>query len=134
MRVQSLEFSNVRSFRDFIAWQKAMDLTKLIYSKTAKFPKNEDYCLTSQIRRATVSVSSNIAEGSSRKSTQEFIRFLNIAYGSLSEIESQLLTAEMLGYLIPDDIKEIFLLTSEIGKIINGLIKSLGLKKLNSEL
>ena len=130
MIVQSSEFrvqkeGNVRSFQDLLAWKKSIDLVKPIYKLTSKFPKSEDFNLTSQIRRATISVSSNIAEGSSRKSKQEFIRFLNVSYGSLSEIESQLLVSKELEYLSDKELKEIFNKTSEIGKIINGLIESL---------
>lgn len=116
----------VKNYRDLIAWQKSMLLIKEVYEVAKLFPKDEQYALTSQIRRAVVSVASNIAEGSSRKSTQEFIRFLNITYGSLAEVGTQLEIAIMLGYI--KDAEETFLLIDEIEKIVSGLILSLDKK------
>lgn len=83
----------VQSYRDLIVWQKAMDLVKLVYDLTDKFPKEELFGLTIQIRKAVVSVPSNIAEGQGRSSTKEFLRHLSIAYGSLMETETQNLIA-----------------------------------------
>jgi four helix bundle protein len=115
----------VQSYRDLIAWQKAMDLVNAVYCCTQTFPKAETYGLVSQLRRAAVSVPSNIAEGHARQSTGEFKQFLGHAYGSLMEIETQILIAERLGYL--DSTKSVSLLerTAEIGKILNGLLRAL---------
>jgi four helix bundle protein len=83
----------VQSYRELIVWQKAMKLVQSIYSLTKDFPKEEVYALTSQIRRAAVSIPSNIAEGQGRDSTKEFLHHLSIAYGSLMEVETQILIA-----------------------------------------
>lgn len=89
----------VQSYRQFIAWQKAMDLAEEVYRATRTFPKEELYGMTSQLRRAVVSIPSNIAEGQGRQSTGEFRQFLGNARGSLLEVESQILLAERLQYL-----------------------------------
>ncbi|HKC66104.1 MAG TPA: four helix bundle protein, partial [Pyrinomonadaceae bacterium] len=88
----------VRNYSELIVWQKAMDLVEGIYAATKQFPKEEIYGLTSQIRRAAVSIPSNIAEGQGRKSINEFLHHLSIAYGSLREVETQILIAERLLY------------------------------------
>jgi len=80
----------IKHYRDLVAWQEAMRLVKLVYRLTMNWPREEQYGLTSQLRRAAVSVPSNIAEGYGRRATQGFIRFLNIAHGSLMEVETQL--------------------------------------------
>ncbi len=115
----------VQSYRQLIAWQKAMELVKQIYNLTKSFPKEEIYGLTSQIRRAAVSVPSNIAEGQGRDSTKEFIHHLSIAYGSLMEVETQVLIAESLNYLKSEETSLILEKTAEVGRIINGLSHSL---------
>lgn len=89
----------VRSYKDLIVWQKAMDLVELVYHLTKLFPKDEQYGLSNQLRRAAVSIPSNIAEGQARNSTAEFRNFLSIARGSLAELETQLLIAERLNYI-----------------------------------
>jgi four helix bundle protein len=122
---------SVKNYRDLIAWQKSMLLVKNIYDLTQQFPKDELFGLTSQIKRAVISVPSNIAEGSSKKSTADFVRFLNIAYGSLAEVGTQVEIAEMLGFINKQE--EIYKQVDEISKIISGLISSLN-KKLNSQL
>lgn len=115
----------VQSYRQLIAWQKAMVLVKHIYSLTKKFPREEIYGLTSQIRRAAVSVPSNIAEGEGRDSTKEFRHHLSIAYGSLMEIETQILIAQSLNYLHSEETSLILEKTAEAGRLINGLSRSL---------
>jgi len=115
----------VQSYRQLITWQKAMELVKQIYNLTKSFPKEEIYGLTSQIRRAAVSVPSNIAEGQGRDSTKEFIHHLSIAYGSLMEVETQVLIAESLNYLKSEETSLILEKTAEVGRIINGLSHSL---------
>lgn len=87
----------IRSFRDLIAWQKAMALARLVYKASTDFPDSERFGLVPQIRRAAVSIPSNIAEGYGRRRTQEYIRFLDIAKGSLCEVETQMILAHDLG-------------------------------------
>ena len=93
----------VKSYQDLIVWQKAMDLVTEIYRITKNFPKEEIYGLTNQMRRAAISIPSNIAEGHARKSRAEYIRFLSIAQGSRAELETQILIAVRLGYLADDE-------------------------------
>jgi four helix bundle protein len=115
----------LQSYRQLIAWQKSMELVKGVYHATKEFPKEEIYSLTNQLRRAAVSVPSNIAEGQGRDSTKEFLHHLSIAYGSLMELETQILIAAGLDYLTEAE-KNLFLeKTAELGRLINGLTRSL---------
>ena len=117
--------NKVNSYRDLQVWQKARLLVKDIYLITKSFPKEELYGLTSQIRRACISVPSNLAEGSSKGSTKEFLRFISIAYGSLAEIETQLYLACDLEYICSNNLDALIEKTSEIGRMLNGLDRSL---------
>lgn len=121
----------VQSYRQLVAWQQAMELVKLVYRATQAFPRVEIYGLTSQLRRAAVSVPSNIAEGQGRKSTKDFLRHLSIAYGSLMEVETQILIAQEQIYLTPQQAENLLALTARTGRLINGLSNSL-LKKLDT--
>lgn len=112
-------------FKDLVAWQKAMDLVTEIYKVTDDFPKREVYSLTDQIRRAAVSIPSNIAEGQAHYSRREFLHFLRHAAGSLAELETQLLIAERLQYLDHPSTTELLQRVHEVGRILNGLIASL---------
>jgi four helix bundle protein len=114
-----------QSYRDLIAWQKGIELVAAIYRATQTFPKEEVYGLTSQLRRAAVSIPSNIAEGQGRKSKPEFRHFLHNAAGSLMEVETQLTIAAVLCYLSQDKEAALLQQTNELGRIINGLILSL---------
>lgn len=96
----------LKTHKDLDVWKEAMDLAKEIYLLTSKFPKEEVYGLTSQIRRSVVSIPSNIAEGAARNSSKEFIQFLYIALGSLAELETQLLLSETLGFINSSNIFE----------------------------
>ena len=116
-------FAMVQSYRDLIAWQKAMAMVTHVYEITKVFPDDEKFGLTSQMRRCAVSVPSNIAEGHSRNSQAEFRRFLSIARGSNAELTTQLMIANNLGYL-PDSTTSLKMV-DEVGRIISGLIKSL---------
>lgn len=116
----------VNSYKDLIVWQRAMDLVSKIYGVTKKFPREELYGLTNQIRRSAVSIPSNIAEGQARQGTAEFRNFLSIARGSLAEVETQLLIAADLSYLSDSDLKAILEIHTEVGKMLNGLLRSLG--------
>jgi len=115
----------VRSYRDLIAWQKSIDLVTEIYRCTQTFPRTETYGLISQLRRAAVSVPSNIAEGHARLTTGEFRQFLGHALGSLTEIETQIIIAERLGFLTPSKSADLSARTAEVGKVLNGLLRSL---------
>ena len=114
-----------RNYRDLVAWQKAMDLAEQVYQLTAEFPNEERFSLTSQIRRAVVSIPSNIAEGQGRFTQPDFRRFLSIAHGSVREVETQLLLARRLSYLGEAQIERVLELSSEVGRLIQGLAKSL---------
>jgi four helix bundle protein len=115
----------VRNYQDLIAWQKAMDLVQAIYKITATFPKEEIYGLSSQLRRAAISIPSNIAEGQGRKSKAEFLHHLSIAYGSLREVETQLLIAHRLAYLQQSELNGLMAAAAEIGRLINGLTNAM---------
>ncbi len=110
------------SYRDLIAWQKSIELVPAIYQLTKTFPHDELYGLTTQLRRAAVSVPSNIAEGQGRKSNGEFRHFLYTAVGSLMEIETQLIIAGKLGYARQPAVEDLLSSTAELGRILNGLI------------
>ena len=126
IRVESRESSNaVSSYRDLIAWQKSMDLLVSVYAVTESFPKSEQFGLTAQIKRAAVSIPSNIAEGSSRRSTQEFLRYINISTGSLAEMETQISAAKRLGFVTAEQEKIILTQCNEISRILQGLYDSL---------
>jgi len=114
-----------QNYRDLIAWQKAMDLVEYVYGATAAFPPDERFGLTSQVRRAVVSVPSNIAEGQGRRSRSEFIHFLSVAHGSLRETETQLLIAIRLGYLAGGAVEAVLAVSDEDGRLISGLARSL---------
>ncbi len=115
----------VRNYKDLIVWQKAMILVTEIYLQARQFPKEEIYGLTSQIKRAVVSIPSNIAEGHGRDSTKEYIHFLSIAYGSLMEVETQLQIAANLKFMEQSEANKIFYNTAEVGRMLNGLTRSL---------
>ena len=114
-----------RSYKDLVAWQKAMDLVTAAYRATAKFPKDELFGLTSQLRRAAVSIPSNIAEGQGRLSQKEFRYFLGQSRGSLMEVETQLQIAQNLGYLDGAETEVLLSNCGEVGRILNGLIASI---------
>ena len=113
-----------RSYKDLVAWQKSMDLVTATYRVTAIFPKDELFGLTSQLRRAAVSIPSNIAEGQGRLSEKEFRYFLGQARGSLMEVETQLQIAENLGYLQKEQTAALLQSCAEVGRILNGLLAS----------
>ena len=115
----------IRSHRDLIAWQKAMDLVVTIYEATKIFPKEETYGLTSQLRRASASIPANIAEGQGRRLTKEFQQFLANARGSLLEVDTHLELALRLGYLNQGKHSAIQEKVNEVGRLLNGLLRSL---------
>ena len=115
----------IKSFEELPVWKDARKFANKIYNLTKKFPKEENYGLTSQITRATVSIGSNIAEGFDRYSKKDFIRFLIIARGSISEVQNNLYIALDLKYINQNDFQENYALAKELGKQINGFIKYL---------
>lgn len=115
----------IKSYKDLIVWQKAMNIAKGIYIIVGRLPKEEVYALSSQMRRAAVSIPSNIAEGHTRNSTKEYLQFLAIANGSRAELETQLLLGVEIGYFLPYEIAELTEQLEEVGKMLNTLKKSL---------
>jgi four helix bundle protein len=113
------------SHKDLILWQKAMDLAERVYQVSTAIPRSELFGLVSQLRRAGTSVPSNIAEGSARRSTKEFIYFLRVARGSMAELETQLLLAHRVGYLPDSEVAELQNLIDEIGRILNTVVAGL---------
>ena len=114
-----------KNYRDLIVWQEGIALAKCVYELTHKFPRAETRALSDQIRRAAVSVPSNIAEGQARKAPAEFSRFLRIALGSLAEVDTQLVLAQELKYLSDRDTNSIDQRIIELRKKIYALINSL---------
>ena len=114
-----------QSHKGLILWQKALDLAVAVHEVSSTFPRSEVYGLVSQIRRASVSVPSNIAEGSARRSTREFIAFLHIARGSMAEVETQLLLAQRAGYVSDKSLTVLQVRLDEVGRIMNAVIKGL---------
>jgi len=113
----------IKTFRDLIAWQKAMELAKQVYRATVHMPDTEKYGLTSQMRRAAISIPSNIAEGYARQSRTDYIRFLKTARGSLAELQTQTILSEQLSFIqIPKELNE---LLAETDRVLQGLIRSL---------
>jgi len=112
-------------YKDLIAWQKAMDLVAALYDATEDFPKRETYSLTDQMRRAAVSIPSNIAEGQAHFSRREFRHFLRHSCGSLAELETQILIAQRRNYLTDPKTEELLRRTREVGRILSGLLNSL---------
>jgi four helix bundle protein len=112
-------------FEELLAWQRAMELVDMTYDVTEAWPKREMFGLSNQVRRAAVSVPSNIAEGLGRKSRGDFHRFLSIAYGSLMEVRTQLLIAQRRGFSAAQNIAPLLSKLDETGRLINGLKRSL---------
>ena len=112
------------SYRDLIAWQKAVKFVALIYQLTMAFPKDERFGLVSQLRRAAVSIASNIAEGQGRLTPGEFRQFLGNARGSLLEVETQLHIAKELEFIAPAQLTRVLRQSGEIGLLLNGLLNS----------
>lgn len=121
--------SVVQSYRDLIAWQKAIELADAVYRATSRFPAQEVYGLSSQIRRSAVSVPSNIAEGQAKLTTGEFMAFQSHARGSLAELETQMILAGRLGYMTDAVAGDLEQKAAEVGRLLNGLIASLRAKK-----
>jgi four helix bundle protein len=113
----------INSYRELIAWQRAMDLAAAVYDASRDWPREERYGLTSQARRSAVSIPANIAEGYGRESTNAYLNFLRIARGSLRELETQLLIAQRVGVAESTAIEPLLRSADELGKILHGLIR-----------
>lgn len=116
---------SIQSYRDLEVWQKSRKIVSRIYRLTKTFPADETYGLSRQLRRAAISIPSNIAEGKSRRATKDYKRFLDIAYGSLAEVETQLFIACDLGFVTEKKVDGLLQDYAEIGRMLNGLINSL---------
>ncbi len=115
----------ISSYKDLLAWQRGVELSLNVYKATTAFPRAEKFGLVSQLRRAAVSIPSNIAEGYGRGKTNDYSRFLRIARGSLYEVETQLTIAEQLGFLCEQSFTELESIAKELGRILAGLIRSI---------
>ena len=116
---------SVSTYRDLVAWQRGVAFSLDVYRATTAFPRSEKFGLVSQLRRAAVSIPSNIAEGYGRGKTNDYSRFLRVARGSLYEVETQLTIAEQLGYLGEQTFRELESIAKELGRILAGLIRSI---------
>jgi len=117
--------TKIHSFTDLIAWQKAHQFVLNIYKRVSTFPKEEIYGLSSQLKRAVISITSNIAEGFSRRTNKDKIQFYYIALGSLTEVQNQIVIARDLKLIKNEDFQELASFSIEISKLINSLIKNL---------
>lgn len=118
----------MKTYRELIVWKKSMELVTVLYKTTDAFPEKEIYGLISQIRRCAVSIPSNIAEGYGRNSTQEYVRFLQIAAGSLYELQTQIEISLNLKYIEGNSFESIYESTREIERMLSSLIKKLKVK------
>jgi four helix bundle protein len=118
----------LKSYRDLLVWQKAMELAIKSYKLSSQFPGTEIYGLTSQIRRASVSVPCNIAEGYGRSSRKEYLQFLFVAQGSLKELETQAILAHQLSFVSQESTRELLNESETLGKMLGSLIRSLRAK------
>ena len=118
--------ADINSYRELVVWKRSMELVVEAYKLVRYLPKEETYTLSNQIRRAVISIPSNIAEGNGRASTKDYLRFLSIARGSKYEFDTQLLICVELNYLTKEQISKAMLLSDEIGRMLNALIAKLG--------
>jgi len=120
--------TNIRSYRDLVVWQKAVELAVRCHQAARRLPRDEMYGLSLQIRRSAVSVSANIAEGHGRDHLGDYLHHLSIATGSLMELETHLAIASRLSYLKPNEIESILVLSGEVSRMLSGLTSKLKLK------
>lgn len=124
----------IRSYRDLKVWRKGMVLTEVVYRLCRKLPPEERYGLAQQLKRASVSISANIAEGYGRRSLGEYLRFISIANGSLKEVETLLLLARNLGLLQASDTSKALSATDELGRMLTVLVRRLTTRQMNQRL
>ena len=122
------EYMAVQHYRELLVWQKAMDLVEAVYRATSCFPNTKIYGLTSQLRRAAVSIPSNIAEGQGRNTTRDFLHYLSVALGSLFEVETQISIAGRLDYVESEVEMKLLESAAEVGRLLNGLCNALNKK------
>ena len=122
--------NKLKSYKELLVWQKAIDISLEVYVLSRSFPKEEAFGLTNQIRRASNSISLNIAEGYSRNSAKSYLNFLNIAQGSLLELESGLILAERLQFLNAEDFKKLYNLITEESKMLSSIMRKIEIKNL----
>lgn len=120
----------IKSYRELIVWQKAIKLVKEVFILTDKFPKSELYGLISQMRRAAVSIPSNIAEGYGRKSSKEYAQFYSIAYGSALELETQIIISKEIEFTLLENFDKVDLLLEEVSRMLNSMTSQM--KQLNA--
>jgi four helix bundle protein len=120
-----MKTSKTRSYKDLVVWQKGIQLAKLVYGLTRNFPAEEKFGIVAQMRRAAVSVPSNIAEGQARHTTGEFIQFISHAEGSVAELDTQLIICVELTYTRAEDADAVFELISELRRMLNALRRKL---------
>ena len=125
MHKQARTQSPIRGYRDLLVWQRAMDLVLEAYRVSAVFPAEERYSLIQQVRRAAVSIPSNIAEGHGREHLGDYLRQLSVANGSLMELETQVLIAVRMGYVSEKGEEEVLSRTAEVGRMLSGLVRAL---------
>ncbi len=118
-----------QSFKDLVVWQRAIELTADVYKLTSKFPEPERFGLTNQMRRASVSIASNIAEGYGRSTKGEYVLFLGHASGSCSELETQIVIAKKLGFGAPPNLESTESLCNDVGRLLGALMKSIRSKQ-----
>jgi four helix bundle protein len=122
---QSTEKRQIKDYKDLHVWQKAMELAKHVYLLTGRFPSEEKFGLISQMRRAAVSIPSNIAEGQARNTTGEYVQFISHAEGSSAELDTQIRLCLDLGYCVGPDVEDIFKLLTDVQKMLKRLRHSL---------
>jgi len=128
-----MENPEVRSYRDLEVWKKAIALAETCYRQAAQFPRDETYGLSAQIRRCSVSVAANIAEGHGRENTGSFVQFLRISQGSLKELETHWIIAGRVGHIAQAPLDRMLLECETIGKMLRGLIRALQDRKARAE-
>ena len=122
----------VRSYRDLLVWQKAVDLVADCYGVAKQLPRSEIYGLVTQLQRAAVSIPANIAEGHGREHLGDYLHHLSIANGSLMELETHIIVAERLNYLGANDVEHILSLSGELSRMLTGLTKKLSARRTNT--
>ena len=118
----------IKSYRDLTVWQKAMDLAVMVYGLCKRLPKEEIYALSDQMRRASVSIPSNIAEGHARKSSREYLQFVSVALGSNAELQTQITLCRRLGYISSETENKIMELSAEINRMLHAIKANLSQK------
>ncbi|MGA3066523.1 MAG: four helix bundle protein [Tepidisphaeraceae bacterium] len=115
----------LKHYREQVAWQKAIDLVEAVYRISRRFPQNEQFGLINQLRRASVSVPCNIAEGQGRRLRKQFAMYLRVARGSVQEVETQLIIAERLGYVTSDELNPVRERAQEVSRLVSGLLRAI---------